>query len=106
VTGAIEQGFPLKVVGDPLFLEPLGVAIDKGDPEWGARLEEIINEMHADGTLSELSQKVVRRRFDGGLIRRGAPLSMPRHWNTPPDIAGGAPALPASFCAQTTNRRA
>jgi len=56
-TGAIDQGFPVKVVGDPLFLEPLGVAIDKGDAEWSARLAEIISEMHADGTLSELSQK-------------------------------------------------
>lgn len=57
VAGAIEQGFPLKIVGDPLFLEPLSVAIDKGDAEWGAKLAEIIAEMHEDGTLSELSQK-------------------------------------------------
>ena len=56
-TAAIDQGFPLKVVGEPLFLEPLSVAIDKGDAEWGARLAEIIGEMHADGTLSKLSQK-------------------------------------------------
>lgn len=55
--GAIDQGFPLKVVGDALFLEPLSVAIDKGDPEWGAKLAEVIAGMHADGTLSELSQK-------------------------------------------------
>jgi polar amino acid transport system substrate-binding protein len=55
--GAMEQGFPLKVVGDPLFLEPLSVAIDKGDPEWAATLAEVINEMHADGTLAELSEK-------------------------------------------------
>ena len=56
-TAAIDQGFPLKVVGEPLFLEPLSVAIDKGDAEWGARLAEVIGEMHADGTLSKLSQK-------------------------------------------------
>jgi polar amino acid transport system substrate-binding protein len=49
-----------------LFLEPLGVAIDKGDPEWGARLEEIINEMHADGTLSELSHKWYGADLTGG----------------------------------------
>ena len=57
ITAAIEQGFALKVVGEPLFLEPLSVAIDKGDAEWDARLAEIIAEMHADGTLSKLSQK-------------------------------------------------
>jgi polar amino acid transport system substrate-binding protein len=31
--GAIDNGYPIKVVGDPVFLEPLSVAIDKGDPE-------------------------------------------------------------------------
>ena len=66
VAGAIDQGFPLKIVGDPLFLEPLGVAIDKGDPEWGARLAEIVEEMHADGTLAELSQKWYGADLTGG----------------------------------------
>jgi polar amino acid transport system substrate-binding protein len=55
--GAIEQGYPLKIVGDPLFLEPLAVAIDKGDPEFAAKLAEIVEAMHDDGTLSELSTK-------------------------------------------------
>lgn len=64
--GAIAQGFPLKIVGDPLFLEPLSVATDKGDPEWDARLAEIIAEMHADGTLAELSQKWYGADLTGG----------------------------------------
>ena len=55
VMDAIRQGYPLKVVGDPLFLEPLSVAIDKGDPEFAAKLAEIVEAMHEDGTLSELS---------------------------------------------------
>jgi polar amino acid transport system substrate-binding protein len=54
---AIRQGYPLKVVGEPLFLEPLSVAIDKGDPEFAAKLAEIVEAMHEDGTLSELSTK-------------------------------------------------
>jgi polar amino acid transport system substrate-binding protein len=54
---AINQGYPLKIVGDPLFLEPLSVAIDKGDPEFAAKLAEIVGAMHEDGTLSELSMK-------------------------------------------------
>ena len=54
---AINQGYPLKVVGDPLFLEPLAVAIDKGDAEFAAKLAEIVETMHDDGTLSELSMK-------------------------------------------------
>ena len=57
ILGAIDSGYPIKVVGDPVFLEPLSIAIDKGDAEWGAKLAEIVEEMRADGTLSELSQK-------------------------------------------------
>jgi polar amino acid transport system substrate-binding protein len=54
---AIEQGYPLKIVGDPLFLEPLAVAIDKGDSEFATKLADIVAAMHEDGTLSELSTK-------------------------------------------------
>jgi polar amino acid transport system substrate-binding protein len=54
---AIKQGYPLRIVGDPLFQEPLAVAIDKGDPEFAAKLAEIVEAMHDDGTLSELSKK-------------------------------------------------
>jgi polar amino acid transport system substrate-binding protein len=57
IMDAIKQGYPLKIVGDPLFLEPLSVAIDKGDPEFAAKLAEIVEAMHEDGTLSELSTK-------------------------------------------------
>ncbi len=57
ILDAIENGYPIKVVGDPLFLEPLSVAIDKGDPELGAKIAEIVEEMHNDGTLKELSVK-------------------------------------------------
>lgn len=57
VLGAIEKGYPIKVVGDPVFYEPLSVATDKGDPEFDARIAEIVEAMHEDGTLSELSEK-------------------------------------------------
>jgi polar amino acid transport system substrate-binding protein len=59
--GAIEKDKPLKIVGDPLYYEPLAVAIDKNSPEDPMPLVEeissIIEEMHADGTLSELSEE-------------------------------------------------
>jgi polar amino acid transport system substrate-binding protein len=45
ILAAIEQGYPIKVIGDPLFLEPLSIAIDKGDPEWGAKLAEIVQQL-------------------------------------------------------------
>ncbi|MGH2659700.1 MAG: transporter substrate-binding domain-containing protein [Actinomycetota bacterium] len=59
--GAIDKGKPIKIVGDPVFYEPLAVAVDKSsdlDPtSFVDRLTEIIEEMHADGTLTELSMK-------------------------------------------------
>lgn len=58
---AIESGSPIKIVGEPLFYEPLSVAIDRSsqlDPtSLVDRISEIVQEMHEDGTLSELSQK-------------------------------------------------
>lgn len=64
VDEAIKQGAPFVLVGDPVFYEPLGVAVDKAAPthdELNDELERIIGEMHQDGTLSELSKKW----FDG-----------------------------------------
>jgi len=54
---AIKNGYPMKIVGEPAFYEPLSVATDKGDPEFDAKITEIVNAMHADGTLTALSQK-------------------------------------------------
>jgi polar amino acid transport system substrate-binding protein len=50
-------GYPMKVVGKPAFYEPLSVATDKGDPEFDARIAEIVGEMRSDGTLQKLSEK-------------------------------------------------
>lgn len=57
IKGAIDNGYPIKIVGDPVFLEPLSVAIDQGDPEFGAKIAEIVTAMRDDGTLAELSMK-------------------------------------------------
>ena len=58
---AIANDTAIKVVGDPLFYEPLGVAIDKESPEdpqaFFEEVNRIIKEMHSDGTLTELSKK-------------------------------------------------
>jgi polar amino acid transport system substrate-binding protein len=58
---AIDNDVPIEILGEPLFYEPLGVAIDKSSPEDPkAFLEEvssIIEEMHSDGTLTEFSKK-------------------------------------------------
>ncbi len=59
--GAIDKGKPIKLVGGPIFAEPLAVAIDKNSPEdpepLAEAIGEIIEEMHSDGTLTELSMK-------------------------------------------------
>jgi polar amino acid transport system substrate-binding protein len=58
---AIDSGEPIKILGDPLFYEPLAVAVDRQAPLDPATLvdevSQIVDEMHSDGTLTELSMK-------------------------------------------------
>jgi polar amino acid transport system substrate-binding protein len=54
---AIKKGLPIKQLGDPIFYEPLAIAIDKGDKELGDKLASIVEEMKKDGTLAKLSVK-------------------------------------------------
>jgi polar amino acid transport system substrate-binding protein len=57
---AVKDGLPLVKVGDPVFSEPLAVAVDKSGPDptdFIAKLNEIVTAMHADGTLTTYSQK-------------------------------------------------
>jgi polar amino acid transport system substrate-binding protein len=53
----IKNGKPVKIVGQPLFYEPIAVAVDKGDPEFAAKVKEIVDAMRADGTLKKLSEQ-------------------------------------------------
>lgn len=57
VKEAIDSGYPMRVVGEPVFYEPLSVATDKGDAAFDKKLAEIVRSMHEDGTLRELSEK-------------------------------------------------
>ncbi|WP_206530200.1 transporter substrate-binding domain-containing protein [Nordella sp. HKS 07] len=50
-----------KIVGDPVFGEPIWVSVDKGDPEWQAKIKEIFKQMSDDGTLKQISEKWVGR---------------------------------------------
>jgi polar amino acid transport system substrate-binding protein len=64
IDAAIGAGQPIVKVGDPAFIENLSVAIDKAGPEHAALLyaiDQAIGEMHADGTLTALSEEW----FDG-----------------------------------------
>lgn len=60
VDAAIKAGMPVVKVGDPVYFEPLAIAVDKSGPDTSAfvaRVSEIIKEMHDDGTLKGLSEK-------------------------------------------------
>jgi polar amino acid transport system substrate-binding protein len=61
IQGAIDKGSPIKVLGDPVFYEPLAAATDKGSSldttSFDEKVTSIIKEMHSDGTLTELSDK-------------------------------------------------
>jgi len=52
---------PVKVAGDPVFYEPLAVAVDRSseaDPTaFFDAVDSIVQEMHSDGTLTEFSKK-------------------------------------------------
>ena len=56
VQAAIDSGYPIKIVGDPVYYEPLAVAVDKGDPAFEEKIATIVADMRADGTLLGFSE--------------------------------------------------
>ena len=61
---AVADGTPILTVGDAVYQAPIGIAIDPVPGDGAAlmaRLDEIVAELHADGTLSRQSV----RFFDG-----------------------------------------
>ncbi len=68
---AIDEGVPIKLLGGAIFGEPLSFALDKGrgpSARLLARLNEILADMHSDGTLTALSMKW----FDEEMTKVGA----------------------------------
>lgn len=58
--GAIDEDYPVQLLGDPVFYEPLAVAFDKAAEDGAslvAAVDAIIGEMHADGSLTALSEE-------------------------------------------------
>lgn len=69
VDGAIAAGLPVVKVGDPVYFEPLAIAVDKSgsaDADFIAQLTQIVNDMHADGTLTTMSQKWFKAELTKG----------------------------------------
>jgi len=64
VLGAIKGGYPIKILaGGYAFREPLTVITDKGNPQWTAKIRQIIADMKADGTLGTLTTKWYGRDY-------------------------------------------
>jgi len=57
IQAGIDANYPLRILGDPVFYEPLALAIDKGDQKFNDKLAGFVADMKADGTLKALSQK-------------------------------------------------
>jgi ABC-type amino acid transport substrate-binding protein len=60
VQQAVDEGLPLIAVGEPVYLEPLGVAFDRSGPDPTSmveRVNQILDEMRADGTLKGFAEK-------------------------------------------------
>lgn len=57
ILSGIESNYPLRVLGDPVFYEPLALAIDLGDAEFNDKLAGFLADMKTDGTLSAISTK-------------------------------------------------
>jgi polar amino acid transport system substrate-binding protein len=59
--GSIKDGLPLKQLGDPVFFEYLAAAFDKestlDEAPFVNKVNTIIQQLHSDGTLLNLSQK-------------------------------------------------
>lgn len=58
--GAIDGDYPVTLIGDPVFYEPLAVAFDgsvEGNESLVATVDEIIGQMHEDGTLTSMSEE-------------------------------------------------
>jgi polar amino acid transport system substrate-binding protein len=57
----VKDGGAVKSIGDPIYYEPLCIAFDKSDPVDNTSLTDavstIVDEMHQDGTLTDLSMK-------------------------------------------------
>lgn len=53
---AISQGQPFEFSGDPLYYEDLAFAVKKGEADWLALLNYAVQTMHADGSLTAMSE--------------------------------------------------
>ncbi|WP_245452077.1 transporter substrate-binding domain-containing protein [Mesorhizobium waimense] len=54
---AISAGYPIKLLGDPLYAAPGAIAVLHGDKEFSGKIAEAIQKMKENGSLPKLSLK-------------------------------------------------
>jgi polar amino acid transport system substrate-binding protein len=54
---AILEGKPMEFSGKPLYYEDLAMAVKKGETDWVNLLTYTVQQMHANGALTEMSKK-------------------------------------------------
>jgi polar amino acid transport system substrate-binding protein len=60
IQSGCRDGCPIKMIGDPVYYDSLSFAIDKArtpNDKFLAKLDEILDAMHGDGTLTKISMK-------------------------------------------------
>jgi polar amino acid transport system substrate-binding protein len=60
IADAVKKGAPVLALGNPVFADRVGISVDKAaqpNAKFLAELSRIVEEMHADGTLTKISQK-------------------------------------------------
>jgi len=60
IVGALaikEKGAPLKLVGDLLYEEKMGIALNQGNPQLKAQINQALTAMKDDGTYHDISMK-------------------------------------------------
>lgn len=53
----LDKDSRFKMTGEVLYAEPNVIATEKGDPEWDAKLKQVLAELKDDGTLARISEK-------------------------------------------------
>jgi polar amino acid transport system substrate-binding protein len=54
---ARQYGYPIKMIEDPLFHEPLALTIEKGSPKLLAKVNQILTRLRTSGELADLSRQ-------------------------------------------------
>ncbi len=58
-----ESGLPLRKLGKPLYVDKMGIAVNKGDDELLERINTALEEIIADGTYAAISEKYFGRNI-------------------------------------------